>query len=65
MKKLSQLCFFVRLSRIKLAKAAVKVLLPRNVFAGNYFSVYTQKWSVHLGKLDERGVLQGVEDRNA
>jgi len=37
MKKLSQLCLFVRLIRIKLAKAAVKVLLPRNVFAGNYF----------------------------
>jgi len=65
MKKLSWLCLFVRLIRIKLAKAAVKVLLPRNVFAGNYFGLYTQKWSVHLGKLDERGVLQGVEDRKA
>lgn len=55
----------VRLARIKLAKAAVKLLLPRGLWLGNHKGVYTCKWTVHLGKLDSRGVLQGVEDRKA
>lgn len=55
----------IRLLRIKAAKAAVKILLPRGLFVGNHFGTYTQKWSVHLGKIDSRGVLQGVEDSKA
>ena len=55
----------VRLARIKLAKAAVKALLPKGLWVGNAFGGYTQKWSVHLGKLDSRGVLQGVADHDA
>lgn len=55
----------VRLARIKLAKAAVKIVLPRGLFIGKHLGAYTQKWSVHLGKIDSRGVLQGVEDRKA
>jgi hypothetical protein len=55
----------VRLTRIKLAKAAVKLLLPPDLWIGNHKGAYTCKWAVHLGKLDNRGVLQGVEDRKA
>jgi hypothetical protein len=55
----------IRLIRIKLAKLAVKLLLPKEIWIGNHFGCYTQKWSVHLGKLDNRGVLQGVEDKKA
>lgn len=55
----------VRLLRIKLAKGAVKILLPRDIWIANHKGAYTCKWSVHLGKLDRRGVLQGVEDRHA
>lgn len=32
---------------------------------GMHFGAYTQKWSVHLGRLDNRGVLQGISDRDA
>lgn len=55
----------VRLARIKLAKAAVKILLPRGLWVGNHRGIYTGKWAPHLGRLDDRGVLQGVEDRQA
>lgn len=55
----------VRLARIKLAKAAVKLLLPRGLWIGNHKGAYTCKWAVHLGKMDNRGVLQGVEDSKA
>lgn len=56
---------YVRIVRIKLAKVCVHILLPRGLWLGNHKGVYTQKWAVHLGRLDSRGVLQGVEDRNA
>jgi hypothetical protein len=55
----------VRLARIKIAKAVIKVVLPKDLWIGNHFGLYTQKWSVELGKLDPHGVLQGVEDKKA
>lgn len=55
----------LRLIRIKLAKLAVWLLLPRGLFLGNHKGAYTCRWSVHLGRIDSRGVLQGVEDRKA
>lgn len=54
-----------RLLRIKAVKLVVKLLLPSDIWVGNTVGVYTRKMSVHLGKLDSRGVLQGVEDRKA
>ena len=55
----------IRLVRIKLAKLAVGILLPRGIWIGKHKGAYTCKWAVHLGRMDNRGVLQGVEDRNA
>jgi hypothetical protein len=51
-------------ARINLAKVAVKILLPPDIWIGNHKGSYTCKWAVHLGKLDSRGVLQGVEERS-
>ncbi|MFA7175289.1 MAG: hypothetical protein WC340_18085, partial [Kiritimatiellia bacterium] len=42
-----------------------RMLLPRNVWVGKHFGAYTCRWSVHLGRLDNRGVLQGLSDRDA
>lgn len=55
----------IRLVRIKLAKLAVRFLLPRGLWVGKQYGAYNCKWSVHLGSLDKRGVLQGKEDTNA
>lgn len=57
--------YWANLARIKLAKLFVRLLLPRDLWLGNHKGAYTQKWSVHLGVLDSRGVLQGIEDRHA
>lgn len=55
----------IRLLRIKTVKLVVKMLLPPDIFVGKQIGAYTCKMSVHLGKLDNRGVLQGVEDHKA
>lgn len=51
--------------RLAIVRAVCRLLLPRNVWVGMHFGAYTQKWSVHLGRLDNRGVLQGLSDRDA
>lgn len=51
--------------RLAIVRAVCWMLLPRNVWVGKHFGAYTQKWSVHLGRLDNRGVLQGLSDRDA
>jgi len=56
---------FVMRLRLSIVKAVCRLLLPRNVWVGHHFGAYTQKWSVHLGRLDSRGVLQGLSDRDA
>lgn len=54
-----------RLLRIKIVKLVVKMLLPPDIFVGNKIGIYTCKMNTLLGKLDDRGVLQGVEDHKA
>ena len=51
--------------RLAIVRSVCRVFLPRNVWVGMHFGAYTQKWSVHLGRLDNRGVLQGLSDRDA
>ena len=51
--------------RLAIVRAVCRLLLPRNVWVGMHFGAYTQKWSVQLGRLDNRGVLQGISDRDA
>jgi hypothetical protein len=56
-----------RVMRLRLAvvKTVCRLLLPRNVWIGLHFGAYSQKWSIHLGRLDSRGVLQGLSDHDA
>ena len=56
---------FVMRIRLAIVRSVCRVFLPRNVWVGMHFGAYTQKWSVHLGRLDNRGVLQGLSDRDA
>jgi len=51
--------------RLAIVRSVCRAFLPRNVWVGMHLGVYTQKWSVHLGRLDNRGVLQGLDDRDA
>lgn len=51
--------------RLAIVRAVCWAFLPRNVWVGKHFGAYTSRWSVHLGRLDNRGVLQGLSDRDA
>ena len=55
---------FVMRGRLVIVRAVVKMLLPRDIWVGNHFGAYTQKWQTTLGRLDSRGVLQGVSDKD-
>jgi len=50
--------------RIATLRIACRLLLPRGVWIGKHFGAYTQRWDIVLGRLDSRGVLQGVTDRD-
>jgi len=55
----------LRLLRIKIVKIVVKLLLPKDIWVGKIKGAYTCKYDVLLGKMDKRGILQGVEDHKA
>jgi len=50
--------------RLAIVRAVCRALLPRDVWVGKHFGAYTQRWGILLGRLDSRGVLQGVTDRD-
>jgi hypothetical protein len=51
--------------RLAIVRLICRLLLPRNVWVGMHFGAYTQKWSAQLGRLDNRGVMQGLSDHDA
>ena len=51
--------------RLAIVRAVCWIFMPRNVWAGKHYGAYTCRWSIQLGKLDNRGVLQGLSDRDA
>lgn len=51
--------------RLAIVRAVCRTLLPRGVWVGKHFGAYTQRWDIMLGRLDSRGVLQGISDRDA
>lgn len=55
----------MRRIRLAIVKAVCWLLLPRDVWIGKHFGAYTQKWGVMFGRVDRRGVLQGVLDKDA
>jgi len=50
--------------RLQLLCLACRVLLPKNVWVGKHFGAYTRKYDVVFGRLDSRGVLQGIEPKD-
>ena len=48
--------------RLRILRLVCKLLLPRDLWVGKHFGAYTQKWDVIFGRLDGRGVLQGVSE---
>ena len=62
MKDLTRLMIRWRLCFVRLV---CYVLLPHDLWVGKHFGVYTCKWNVVFGKMDERGVLQGITNEVA
>jgi hypothetical protein len=50
--------------RLAILRMACRLLLPRDVWIGKHHGAYTRRWDICLGRLDSRGVLQGVLDRD-
>lgn len=50
--------------RLAIVRAVCRLLLPPDVWVGLHFGAYTQRWSIHLGRLDNRGVLQGLSEHD-
>jgi hypothetical protein len=50
---------FVLRARLYIVRWVCRMLLPRHVWVGKHFGVYTQRFDVVFGVLDNRGVLQG------
>ena len=50
--------------RLIILRMVCWVLLPRDIWIGKHYGGYTQKWGICLGRLDNRGVLQGVLDKD-
>jgi hypothetical protein len=48
--------------RLIILKIINKILLPKDVWVGKHKSPYQSKYTIIFGKLDNRGVLQGIED---
>lgn len=51
--------------RLAMVRAFCLALLPRDVWVGKHRGAYSTRYGIHLGKLDRRGVLQGLSDRDA
>lgn len=50
--------------RVAFLKSICRLLLPKDVWIGKHFGAFTQKWDICFGKLDDRGVLQGVLEKD-
>lgn len=59
---LNRLVMRIRLSIVRVVCWAI---LPRGVWVGKHYGAYTCRWSIHLGRLDTRGVLQGLSNHDA
>jgi len=50
--------------RIVILKMVCTWLLPRGLWVGKHFGAYTQRSDILFGRIDNRGVIQGVSDRD-
>gem|GEM_PF-4222113 len=48
--------------RLGILRLVCRVLLPRDVWIGKHCGAYSKRCAVVFGRLDRRGVLQGVLD---
>lgn len=55
--------FFLTL-RIGFVMLVIKIFMPQDFFVGKHYGTYTCKYQVTFGRLDKRGVLQGVAARD-
>lgn len=51
--------------RLAVIRAICRAMLPCDVWVGKHRGAYSTRYGIHLGKLDGRGVLQGLSDRDA
>lgn len=50
--------------RLLIIRFICRLLLPKGIWVGKHWGAYTQKYDIVFGKLDYRGVLQGVLDKD-
>jgi hypothetical protein len=51
---------YFKIIKLKFLKLICKLLLPKNIWIGNHFGPFTQKYTIEFGTLDNRGVIQGL-----
>lgn len=49
--------------RLAIVKAVCWVCLPRGLWVGKNFGPYSCRWFVAFGRIDNRGVLQGMSEQ--
>ena len=49
--------------RLAIVKAVCWLLLPRGLWVGKNFGPYDCRWFVAFGRIDNRGVLQGMSEQ--
>ena len=47
--------------KIVILKLICSLFLPKDIFIGKHCGPYTQKYNIFFGKIDNRGVLQGID----
>lgn len=50
--------------RLLVIKIICTALLPRDFWVGKHFGAYTNKYRITFGRLDGRGVLQGMLEKD-
>ena len=49
--------------RLAIVKAVCWVCLPRGLWVGKNFGPYAFRWFIAFGRIDNRGVLQGMSEQ--
>ena len=49
--------------RLAIVKAVCWLLLPRGLWVGKNFGPYVCRWFIAFGRIDNRGVLQGMSEQ--
>lgn len=55
---------YIILLKLSIVKFVCWLFLPKDVWVGNYWGIYTTRHVVLFGRTDDRGVLQGITQQS-